>query len=188
MMVIEPADTNGVSPSVAAALAVAASVVTYVTCVRSLQLGDFDFYVCAAALLFALWLAAGGGPGGPWGPGGPGGRTDTPSTRERFLDSAVSIVNEVLSPTLDRLVLGLSGKNADGSTSASSMMSDDKLKNPPKTSLITPDRFVPGQDGSPLEYKRIGYLLCRLSESHAVRYAALLAKIGMPPKVEDKTA
>ena len=174
------ASSGDVPIASAIALAVAASVVTYVTFVRNLQLGDVEFLMSAAALLFALWLVASppltGPLTGPW----------LGQRREGFLDSAVAIVSDVIGPSLDRLVLGMTGKNPDGSDMSFGMESvgasgaaSGAPAEPPPNVKITADRF-PGVEKEnakrlQLEYKRISYLLCRMSELSPDRYARLIA-------------
>ena len=183
------ASSGDVPIASAIALAVAASVVTYVTFVRNLQLGDVEFLMSAAALLFALWLVASPPFTGPWtgpftGPWMKGRR------REGFLDSAVAIVSDVIGPSLDRLVLGITGKNPDGSDMSFGMESVGAPSSaagaaaaapaePPPNVKITADRFrgVEKENAKrlQLEYKRISYLLCRMSELSPDRYARLIA-------------
>jgi hypothetical protein len=164
----------GVPPGVALSLAIAASVVTYVGCVRRMQLRDADFAACSLALALALYLAL-----------CPMLAQDLVqrlaekfARREGFLDNALTITHDLLTPTLDRLVLGISGKKADGTSvfTPSLQMVD-----------ITPDRF-PGTSADDaaalqLEYKRIAFMLCRMSESFPDRYDAMMMALSAPPPV-----
>ena len=151
---------HGVPPSAAVALAIAASIVTYVTCVRRLRLGEADFYVCAGALMLSLWLLRDREHAGNY--------KYKHSRIEGFLDSAVAIASDLLTPTLDRIVVGLSGKNPDGSA--------PKEEDAPTTVDIKPERFPDAADPKvvQLEYRSIAFLLCRMAEAYPDRYAALL--------------
>ena len=143
-------------------LSLAGSVAAYVVWWRGLVLGDVDLAVCLVALGLAVWLVS--------GHAGHGGH------REGFFDSVKSIVDDVLSPSIDKLVTGLSGKNPDGSTPPTP---------PPERSVkIGPDHFPDATDTSDaatlqLQYKRIGYLLCRFNEVFPDRYAALKESWGV---------
>ena len=126
------------------------------------------YAVCLIALLLATAVASGYGQ-------------RCVSMAEHFVDSAKSIADEILMPRLDRLVLGLMGKNADGSTVDNNGGSSASDTDDPSV-IITPDRFLHDVKGDAniaaaivQEYAQISYMMCRIAESYPEAYKKLFS-------------
>lgn len=140
---------------------------------------DASYSVCLVALVVALVLASGLADGlvcsastlASYWPA---------SSVEGFFDGAKAIADDILIPRIDHLVLGLLGKNADGSTADGGPSAADSKSDPPMS--ITPDRFK-GVDAAAAaelvqEYRQIAYLLCRVSETYPDKFGQMMAAMG----------
>jgi hypothetical protein len=135
--------------------------ITYAACVVVLSI--------SAAVSAEVVRSSDGRPGG-------GGRLS--ASLERFVDGAKSIADEVIMPRLDRLVLGLMGKNADGSQAGGGGLTDSN-EDDPQVSIV-PGRFTANAGGDAgvaastvNEYAWISYLMCRIAESYPEDYRVL---------------
>ena len=117
---------------------------------------------------------------------------------EGFLDSAKGITDDLLMPSLNRLIKGMTPPTAPKDES-----SEDRWKREqgPKSVSINAAYLSTTGINDPeavkrvqLEYKRIGFLLCRLNELNQPAFARILGALGAPPpeyqemSEEDKAA
>lgn len=146
--------------------------------------GGIAYAACVTALLLATWWASSSSSSSSsgWMMQSMAGVTSwAMSSSERFVDSAKTIADDVLMPRLDRLVLGLLGKNADGST-AIQMGGGDEKDDP--AIAVTKDRFLHDVGGDAAaaeaivrEYAQIAHLMCRMAESFPDDFQAIFRPI-----------
>ena len=155
-------------------LITSAAVLAYVYACGGGWTSDVAYAVCVAALVSAVVLASGV-------QFDDGLMHAIPPAIEGFFDGAKTITAEVLMPKIDRLVLGLMGKNADGSMVDSAPGLPEDEANDPMI-IIKEDRFkddVQGQAGAAAElvqdYSRIAYMFCRLAEAYPDDFKLMMA-------------
>jgi hypothetical protein len=162
-------------------LLTSAAVLAYVYACGGGWTSDVAYAVCVAALVAAVVLAS-----GVQFDDAPlvalQGRlmSAIPPAIEGFFDGAKTITEEVLMPKIDRLVLGLMGKNADGSMVDSAPGLTEDEANDPMIN-ITIARFkddVQGQAGELVQdYSRIAYMFCRLAEAYPEEFKQIMARL-----------
>ena len=159
----------------AAAIAVASAVMIYVYARGGAWGSDHvAFAACAFALGATLVVLITGWP--------PSASASASASVEGFLDSAKSLADELLVPRLDRLLMAITGQNLDGSA-------PDNRR--PQKIQITANRFAPADAKTAaslqLEYKRIAFVLCRMSESFPEKFDAAMTALKAPPPIYDET-
>jgi hypothetical protein len=157
-------------------------------------LGNLEFVLCVLLLVatLAATVAFGGGAWGGWGMGR-GGRGGTGGLRERFVEGARAITNDIMLPVLDGVVRSMSGKTSKDQrekASASGVSGPSPDGSEPPTVLVSP-AYLMRQEGGPttpeeaqkvqLEYKRIGFLLCQMRSRAPTDAARVLARLGFKP-------
>ena len=186
-----PRDARAIVGAVAVVVAVAGTIVAVAAGGGSSRgLGNVEFVLCVLLLVATLVATVAFGGGGRGRGGGGGGRG---GLRERFVEGARAITNDIMLPVLDGVVRSMSGKTSKDQrekAAASGVSGPSPDGSEPPTVLVTPG-YLMRQEGGPttpeeaqkvqLEYKRIGFLLCQMRSRAPADAARVLARLGFKP-------
>ncbi len=163
-----------------AAVSAAACVAVYVAGLRGLRVSLAEFAACAALLLAALALLL--RPQLLRGALERGGALV--QVRERF-DDMVAITQDLLSPRLDKLIAQLSGNSGATEPQPRAVVINKAWFGASAADAGEPTAVQDADVGDAiLRYKRIGILLCHMSEAAPERFAAMLQAVGAPAAAE----